>query len=494
MKPVSGALATWRGSVFWRVAAVLLGAQLLAVAVAVGLSASAAYDRALDLAAEGVRLRLDAVAEEVELRADWSAGGLHDLSRALLLDLATRFPDPLIVVDALGEPVLIAQPGGVIDTVAAGTSLPPDLVASLASGVIEFSKSDGWIAAPLFDDLAFLAGGIVIQPIDRSLNRELAPARDALVRAMFVSALVVLVVALLLAGAFTWRLVGPLREMTVQVEAIGRGEYDRRVGFSGGDELGRLADTINRMAGQVSASIDELQATDRMRRELVANVGHDLRTPLAAILGRVDESRRMLGEKRVEDATRQLEGARSQALYLSKLVDDLFELAVLDSPSPPLRKEPVPIAELVFDAVSPYRDRLARHRVSLSVQVTPGLPVVQADGVRLLRLLNNLLTNAEHHTPGGGTITLEARWEEEGPAVGGSVVLVVADSGSGLNPEDMPTLFERYYRGTDARTRLSEGTGLGLPICKAIAVAHGGDLTAANGEDGGAQFTLTLPV
>ncbi len=488
MRLLRGLTATWRGSVFWRVAAVLLGAQLLSVAVAVGLSARAAYDRALDLAAEGVRLRLDVVAEELESRTDWAGAGLQDLPAALLLDLATRFPDPLVIVDALGEPILTIRPGGAIDTSSSRRRLPLDLAASLASGAIEFSISEGWISAPVFDDLAFLSGGIVIQPIDQSLGRELAPAKDALIKAMFASAAAVLVVALAMAAALTWRLVGPLREMTDQVEAMGRGEYDRRIGFSGEDELGRLADTINKMASRVSGSIDELQETDRMRRELVANVGHDLRTPLAAILGRVDESRRMMADHRLDEAGRQLEGARAQAVYLSKLVDDLFELAVLDSPKPPLRKEPVPLAELVFDAVSSYRDRLAKRDVTLTVRIDPGLPVIQADGLRLLRLLNNLLTNAENHTPDGGQITLVAE-----PSRGG-VELVLADTGPGLDPGDIETLFERYYRGNDARTRSGQGTGLGLSISKAIAVAHGGDLTAANGKNGGARFTLTLPI
>jgi signal transduction histidine kinase len=169
-------------------------------------------------------------------------------------------------------------------------------------------------------------------------------------------------------------------------------------------------------------------------------------------------------------------------------VDDLFELAVLDTPSPPLRLEPVPIGELVRDAASQYRDGLARRQVVLTLEIAPGLPTIRADGLRLIRLLNNLLSNADRHTPDGGTITLSARQHGE------LVEIRVRDTGDGLDPERIEHLFERYYRGSDARTRGSQGAGLGLSISQAIATAHGGQIKASNLEEGGAEFTLTLPV
>jgi signal transduction histidine kinase len=481
----------WRHSAFWRVAGLLLGVQLFAVAVAFTMSATAAYDRALDLAAEGLRLRLDALAEDVEGRADWGQDGLRDLSVPLLRDLSARFPDPVVVVDASGRAIFVARPGGQIDTVTSTLRLPADLVASLTTGLIQTSREEGWMAAPIYDDVGFLSGGVVVQPISNSLQRELQPARSALFRALGASAVVVLVLALVLAAAVTLRLVGPLRQMTRRVEAIGNGDYDQRLEVTSMDEMGRLADTINNMAGQIARSIQELRATDRMRRELVANVGHDLRTPLTALLGRVDEANRVLGEGRTSDATGHLQKASRQAVYLKRLVDDLFELSILDSPSPTLRQEPIPIAELIEDAAEQHRERLVQRGIRLEVSVEADLPLLEADGVRLLRLINNLLSNAERHTPDNGLVGVVARRSGLSPE---QLQISVTDSGSGLEAENPEELFERYYRGTDARTRSSEGTGLGLAISRAAAVAHGGDLSAANSPEGGAVFTLILPM
>jgi signal transduction histidine kinase len=481
----------WRQSAFWRVAGLLLGVQLFAVAVAFTMSATAAYDRALDLAAEGLRLRLDALAEDVEVRADWGNDGLRDLSVPLLRDLSARFPDPVVVVDASGQAIFVARPGGQIDTVTSRLRLPADLVASLTSGLIQTSRQEGWMAAPIYDDVGFLSGGVVVQPINNSLQRELQPARSALFRALGASAIVVLVLALLLAASVTLRLVGPLRQMTRRVEAIGNGDYDQRLEVASTDEMGRLAETINNMAEQVARSIQELRATDRMRRELVANVGHDLRTPLTALVGRVDEANRVLDEGRKLDAGEHLRKASRQAAYLKRLVDDLFELSILDSPSPTLRREPIPIAELIDDAAEQYRTLLAKRGIGLEVSVDEDMPLLEADGVRLLRLINNLLSNAEHHTPDDGMVKVVAGRSAHSPEL---LEISVTDSGDGLEGEDPEELFERYYRGTDARTRSSEGTGLGLAISRAAAVAHGGDLSAANAPDGGAVFTLTLPM
>jgi signal transduction histidine kinase len=126
--------------------------------------------------------------------------------------------------------------------------------------------------------------------------------------------------------------------------------------------------------------------------------------------------------------------------------------------------------------------------VALAVEAPPGLPAVKADGARLVRLLSNLLDNARRHTPPGGTVRLAAR------ADANAVTVEVEDTGPGIDPDVLPHVFERYYRGTDARTRRAGGTGLGLAIARAIAEAHGGRLEAESLPDAGARFRLTLPL
>lgn len=155
----------------------------------------------------------------------------------------------------------------------------------------------------------------------------------------------------------------------------------------------------------------------------------------------------------------------------------------------PLRRGPVPLGELVADAAGAHRLACQAAGVALEVHLPPGLPTLDADGSRLLRLLGNLLDNACRHTPPGGTIRVEAARAGER-----HVTVTVSDTGPGIPEEALEDIFERYYRGVDARTRGAGGTGLGLAIARAIARAHGGTLHAASAPGQGSTFTLTLPI
>ncbi|HYE59320.1 MAG TPA: HAMP domain-containing sensor histidine kinase, partial [Rhodothermales bacterium] len=266
---------------------------------------------------------------------------------------------------------------------------------------------------------------------------------------------------------------------------IGRGDYTARLPEHEPGEIGRLAASVNAMAAEVQASVESLRRADAMRRELVANVGHDLRTPLAALQGYVDEARRHAVDP---TARADLDVAARQAAHLTRLVDDLFELSVLEGDAEALRVEPVPLGELLNDAAAAHRARMEAAGVGFVLDLSPALPTLEADGTRLLRLLDNLLGNARTHTPSGGTVTLRARPEGDG------VVVEVADTGVGIDPEVLPHLFDRYWRGSDARTRRPDGsgTGLGLAIAAQIARLHGGTLTVESAPGAGSTFTLRL--
>jgi signal transduction histidine kinase len=282
-------------------------------------------------------------------------------------------------------------------------------------------------------------------------------------------------------------MVRPLRRITAQVERIGAGDYAATLPEGRRDEFGRLAGTINQMAHEISASVESLQSADRMRRELVANVGHDLRTPLAALRGYVEEALRYMSEGDADRARNCLHTVESQANYLATLVADLFELSILDSAEPRLRVEPVPLSELLTEAARSHEAEFKRRGITLERDFPGTLPTITGDGVRLLRLLDNLLANARNHTPQGGRVSLAARRD------GHYAEISVTDSGSGLSEADAQFVFDRYYRGDDARTRGRKGTGLGLAIARAIAVAHDGRLEARSDPGGGACFVLRLP-
>ena len=472
-------------TVFWKVAGLLVGVQLVSVVVAVTLSTVLARNRSRELLHGTLQLRLDSAAEEVESRAAFDAFGTLALPDRARLDLATRFPDRVAIVDSEGT---------VLDTFGTWTaapSLPPEARAALDAGRIAIEQAGaGWALAPLLAPDGLPAGALYLPSLEGTVEQETRGTRTALVRAVVGTVVLSILVALVLGAIVTTRLVRPLRRMARRVERLGDGDYaDRLPDDARRDEVGRLAAAINDMAARVEASLERLRATDRMRRELVANVGHDLRTPLAALALSLEEAERLDAEGRREDARAALAGARQESAAAAALVADLFELSVLERPdASALRTEPVPLGELLRDVAGRQRRAMGRVGVAFDADVPPGLPTVEADGARLVRLLTNLLDNARRHTSAGGTVRLAAAATPDG------VEIAVADTGEGIAPEALPHVFERYYRGQSARTRGVQGTGLGLAIARAVALAHGGTLTVESAPGEGAVFTLRLPL
>ncbi len=485
-----------RGSVYWKVALLLVGVQILVGLLAVSLSAYFAYDASLDLVRNSLRLRLDGLAEEVELRVPTLDEGLEDIPQDLINDIATRFPDPVTLVAPDGSPLITVMPDPMLfpEPESRPThereGFSADVAAVLESGevLIDIGDQQSIGVAPIYDPTGFLSGGLVVHPLVNSIDRELADTRSAFFRALTAVTLLAGVVALLIGAILTWRIVRPLRSIAERVERIGQGDYSARLPAVRDDEFGRLAESVNVMAQKVEESFEALVSADRLRRDLVANIGHDLRTPLTAMRGYIDEANRALIEGERDMAISMLETASQQTIYISALVSDLFELALLDRPNPPLHLEPVPMGELTAQAVKSQAGLYRDSGRSLTLEAEDALPVIRADGVRLLRLLNNLLDNARKHGKEEGAVRVNVR------GLDGLVEVLVEDDGPGIGPEVLESLFERYYRGDGPRTRQGDGTGLGLAISRAIAEAHGGNLTAKSEIGKGTRFRLRLPV
>ena len=479
-------------TVFWRVAGLLVGVQLVTALVAMALLGVFADARSDELVEGTLQLRLDAVAQEVETRAAIGPFGEIDLDPRLRADLGTRFPDPAALLD---------EAGAVAVAFGAAPDVPPEALRALDAGrvAVDLDARPSWGIAPILAPDGLPAGAVFVSPLDATRDAVRAGPRTAFVRAAVGTAVLAVLLALGLGAAFTARLIGPVRDVTDRVERLGDGDYHARLPVrrpDRPDELGRLALAVNELAARVEASVESLRATDRLRRELVANVGHDLRTPLAALAAHLEEAERLDAEGRSDEAAASLAAARRLSDTSSALVADLFELSVLDAPGDrTVVREPVPLGELVADLAARWAPAAERAGLSFALHAAPGLPTLAADGRRLDRALSNLLGNAVRHTPPGGTVALHAHAEPAGEAGGAHAVLRVADTGEGIAPERLPHVFERYYRGTDARTRSGAGgTGLGLAIARAVAEAHGGTLTAESTLGEGARFTLRLPL
>jgi signal transduction histidine kinase len=267
---------------------------------------------------------------------------------------------------------------------------------------------------------------------------------------------------------------------------IAQGHLDVRVQVTGRDEIADLAHTFNDMAAQLERAEQQQRELDRLRRDLVAWIGHDLRTPLAAVRVIVEA----LADGMVEDAAtveRYLETAQRHIGSLASLLDDLFDMAQIDAGGLRLDLQPGSMCDLISDTIEAFSALAERQGVVLEGSATPDVDPVRMDVQKIGRVLNNLLDNALRHTPAGGAVRVTTL------TTLANVQVEVRDTGEGIRAEDLPRIFERFYRGEKSRSRATGGVGLGLAIAAGIVEAHGGQIGAESTVGQGTRVWFTLP-
>lgn len=292
-----------------------------------------------------------------------------------------------------------------------------------------------------------------------------------------------LAAGLLLFAAMTRR----LRSLAASMEDFKRSDFSGEVHAGGphsGDEVGRLEQTFDEMAERIVLQVKKLREVDLHRRELIANVSHDLRTPLASLQGYIETLLLKDGQLSPAEQRRFLEIAGRHSERLGKLVDELFELAKLDAQVTPLRAESFSMAELVQDVVQKFQLRAERAAVHLTADFDPDLPPVSGDIAMMERVLENLIENAIRYTPEAGSVTVSIAPER------GRLVVRVSDTGCGIDEESMPFIFERFWKGEASTPR--GGAGLGLAIAKRILELHGASLTAQSRVNAGTTFSFAV--
>jgi two-component system OmpR family sensor kinase len=302
-------------------------------------------------------------------------------------------------------------------------------------------------------------------------------------------------VALLVAGAggMVLFVLAPvrrrLRGLQAAADALGAGDPHTRAPETGGDEVAALAKSFNRMAADLEARLDDLKESDRVRRQLLADVSHELMTPLTAMRGYL-ETLALPGAVRDEPTRdRYLHIVTDETLRLESIVGDLLDLARLEGGGTTLDRQDVPVSWLFERVAERHGVRLAERHITLDRHVAAGAEHVEGDARRLEQVVQNLAANAVRHTPDGGRITLTAV-----PADRDRVTISVSDTGPGIPAEHLPHVFDRFYKVDAARTQAgTPGSGLGLSIVRAIVESHGGTVTAGTAPEGGARFDVTLP-
>lgn len=366
-----------------------------------------------------------------------------------------RLP-PMMLVDGDGRVVL-----GDFDH-RVGETVPPE---RLADGVaIEVDgRTVGWlvIASPPWPSI----GAVEQRYVTRVLNWLLWASGGAAC------------VALLLSVPLSRALTRPLREVTAAARVVAGGALGHQVPVRSRDELGELAQAFNRMSA-------DLALAQSLRRQMTADVAHELRTPLSLILGHTEA----LCDGVLPPTPETLAIVHDEARRLARLVDDLRTLSLSDAGELSLQRQLTDPYALLSRAAAAFRTQALAQSVQLLVEADPALPEIDADPDRLAQVLHNLVSNALRHTPEGQFVVLAAA------ASDGHLRIVVEDTGPGIAPEDLPHVFERFYRTDRSRHRDDGGTGLGLAIARSIIEAHGGRIWVDSEPGDGATFTVELPM
>ncbi len=333
-------------------------------------------------------------------------------------------------------------------------------------------------AAPITID-GQQVGFLVIPPFG-SLEKMGGPSSSVItsaLRSFLFTGLAVTGLALILGLFLSRGMGGPVANLTAATRSVAAGDLDVRVPDHYPGELGELAVAFNRMA-------QELARSDELRRNLTADVAHELRTPLSVIRGKLEG----VLDGVYPNTSEHLELVLEEVELLTHLVEDLRLLALTEAGQLALEKQPMDVGDLLRDAQVNFGPQASDRDVTLALDLPVELPKVLADRRRISQVLGNLLTNALRHTPEGGCVTLSAAPGE------GVVTVAVADTGAGIPSEYLPYVFERFWRGDKARTRSSGRTGLGLAIAKHLVEAHGGEIGVESTPGQGSKFRFTLPV
>lgn len=284
-----------------------------------------------------------------------------------------------------------------------------------------------------------------------------------------------------------------LRDVVRAASRVSEGDFSTRVRVEGRDEVAQLAQAFNTMAARLETGDREARALDAARRDLVAWASHDLRTPLASLRAMLDA----LADGVVTDpetVARYVRQSQAEIVRMNALIDDLFELAQMDTGSLTLRCDAGSLSDLISDTLEGFTARAQARAITLRGSVAPGVDPVWMASDKISRVLQNLIENALRHTPGGGEIQLRAE------VLDGMALVSLKDTGGGIAPQDLPRIFDRFYRGDAARSRSRApegldggGAGLGLAIAKGLVEAHGGRIWAESVPGHGTVMRFTLP-
>jgi len=298
-------------------------------------------------------------------------------------------------------------------------------------------------------------------------------------RSIFLSVLAASGIALLFGGLIIWRVVRPLRQLTVAAQNMADNDLEQRVNIPPGDEIGDLATAFNQMATKLSRA-------EALRHQMTADIAHELRTPITVIQGNAEALQDGVFPLTIEA----LDPILDKTHLLGRLVEDLRQLSLAEADQLSLDCHPTQLGTLIHQTAESFKSAAADQSIRIILQNSEIEAIVNIDEQRIKQVLINLLSNALHHTPESGSITLSLAKERD------DVLVSVQDTGSGIPADSLPYVFERFYRVDQGRTRAADGSGsgLGLAVAQAIVQAHGGNIGVNSSIGQGTTFWFSLPI
>jgi signal transduction histidine kinase len=303
-------------------------------------------------------------------------------------------------------------------------------------------------------------------------------------RSMAITLISAAIIGLIMLGFITKN----IRRTVTVIREFKNGNQKARIKLKGKGELNEFAESFNEMADTIVANIEEMKTMDNLRRELVANVSHDLRTPLAAIQGYIETILIRADRLSEEERKKYMHTILASTESLKKLVEELFELSKLEARETKPKPEPFSIAELVQDIQQKNLIIAESKKIEIALQFPYDLPLVYADIGMMEKVLQNLLDNAIKFTPENGKIVIQLKLQNE------DILVSVSDTGSGITSDELPYIFDRYNQGKRTHLKENQGIGLGLAIVKKIMEVHNLDIQVESTEGKGTRFYFTVPV
>ncbi len=299
---------------------------------------------------------------------------------------------------------------------------------------------------------------------------------DRINQALIIGAIGACAAAIVFGILLSQRFLRPLEELTRAISAMRRGSYDQKVKVRTKDELGVLAETFNEMSA-------EIHRANQLRRQMTADIAHDLRTPLNVISGYLEAMR----DGTLKPTQERLDAMNQETLLLRHLVDDLRTLSLADAGELKLVYQPVAPRELLDQVRQSFEPLAQEKQIALRVETDENMPDISMDRARMTQVLENLVGNALRHTPEGGSVILAAH------ARSGGAQITVSDTGEGIPADKLPNIFERFYRVDESRSESQSESGLGLAIARSIVEAHHSTITAESKPGIGTSMIITMP-